>query len=73
MNSLSDEKDKWWGCFRSGDGATGKTESVRERDGNGEWSDERLKVTDVSCLASSDMISSLPVFQMHRHWMTSIQ
>lgn len=33
VNSLSDEKDKWWGCFGSGDSVAGKTESVREREG----------------------------------------
>lgn len=66
--SLSDEKDKWWGCFGGGDSVAGKTECMRERDRNREWNDERLKVTDVSCLAISDMISSLPAFQMHRPW-----
>ena len=42
-------------------------QSVRERGtktGSGVM--KQLKVTDVSCLAISDMIHSLPVFQMHR-------
>lgn len=41
-------------------------ECARDRDRNREWDDERLKVTDVSCMVISDMINSLAAFQMHR-------
>lgn len=50
---------KWGQCGRK------NRECARERDRNREWDDERLKVTDVSCLAISDMINSLAVSQMH--------
>lgn len=81
-NSLSDERDKWWGCFGSGDSVAGKTECTREGDKNREWSDETTEGdrcqlsgdfrhdTQPSCLSDAQTMTSVQWAESHVVHMT---